>query len=134
PLTRRIASVSTQAPPVEDVPDFTDIHAHPALNAYLFNRDLRRHYCSGKSFNPLASLSDFQMLKKGNVRVLWSSVTVPERAFFRCKALWLLAHLTRGGRMLVKRSAWECVLDMLDSMEAQVERTNGEFEIARSNA
>lgn len=112
---------------------FTDIHAHPALNAYLFNRDLRRHYCSGKTFNPLSSLSDFRMLREGNVRVLWSSVTVPERAFFRCKLLWLLAHLTRGGRTLLKRSAWYCVLDMLDSMEEQVARTKGEFEIARCN-
>lgn len=120
--------------PVLDFPGMTDIHAHPALNAYLFNRDLRRHYCSSSTFNPLASLSDFTMLRKGDVRVLWSSVTVPERAFFECKLLWLLAHLTRGGRKVVKLSAWRCLNDMLDCMEEQVARTKGEFEIARSNA
>ena len=36
-------------------PGLTDIHAHPALNAFLWDRDLRRHYFTGKAFNPLAS-------------------------------------------------------------------------------
>ena len=37
-----------------------DIHAHPAMNAFLWGRDLRRHYWTGPvhTFNPLASLSD----------------------------------------------------------------------------
>jgi hypothetical protein len=39
----------------------TDIHAHPAMNAFLWDRDLRRHYWTGRTFDPLASLTDFMM-------------------------------------------------------------------------
>ena len=115
-------------------PGLTDIHAHPLLNAYLFDRDLRRHYHSGGAFNPLSSLSDFVMLREGDVRVLWSTLYVPERDLFDCRLLWALAHFTGGGRKLLKLSYWKCLLDMAQCMERQVRSTCGEFEIARSNA
>jgi microsomal dipeptidase-like Zn-dependent dipeptidase len=111
----------------------TDIHAHPAMNAFLWDRDLRRHYWTGRTFNPLASLSDFKMLEKGGVKVLWSALHVPERQLFGCKLLRFAAHFTAGGRKLLKLSAWECLLVMMDQMERQVARSDG-FEVARSNA
>ena len=75
----------------------TDIHAHPAMNAFLWGRDLRKHGSIGPPhvFNPLASLSDFKMLEKGDVKVLWSSLHIPERDFFECKALNLLARVRK---------------------------------------
>lgn len=115
-------------------PGLTDIHAHPAMNAFLWDRDLRRHYFTGKTFNPLASLTDFKMLEKGGVKVLWSSNHIPERSMFDCKLLWVAAHLTRGGRMLLKNDAWECLLAMMAQMERQVARAGDRFEVARSNA
>lgn len=115
-------------------PGLTDIHVHPALNAYFFDRDLRRHYMSGNTFNPLASLSDFKMLEKGGVRVLWSSLHVPERDFLKCALLRVAVHFTRGGRRYVRLNAWECLLDMMAEMERQVARTGGRFKLARSNA
>jgi microsomal dipeptidase-like Zn-dependent dipeptidase len=117
----------------DDFPGLTDIHAHPAMNSFLWDRDLRRHYWTGKTFDPLASLSDFKMLEKGGVGVLWSSLHIPERQMFDCKALWFLAHFTSGGRKLLKLNAWECVLLMMAKMEQQVARTD-RFEVARSNA
>jgi hypothetical protein len=45
------------APPEDDgraLPGLTDIHAHPAMNAFVWDRDLRRHYFTGEAFNPLA--------------------------------------------------------------------------------
>jgi microsomal dipeptidase-like Zn-dependent dipeptidase len=117
----------------DDFPGLTDVHAHPAMNAFLWDRDLRRHYWTGKTFDPLASLSDFKMLRKGGVEVLWSSLHIPERQMFECKPLWLLAHLTSGGRKLLNKNAWECLLVMMSEMERQVGRTE-DFEIARSNA
>jgi membrane dipeptidase len=120
-------------PPPSAYPGLTDIHAHPAMNAFLWDRDLRRHYFTGRTFNPLASLTDFQMLKKGGVRVLWSSLHVPERDFFGCKLIWLAAHFTSGGRKLLKLSAWDCMLAMMDKLEAQVARSN-RFQVARSGA
>jgi len=115
------------------VTGLTDIHAHPAMNAFLWDRDLRRHYCTGRTFNPLASLTDFKMLKKGGVKVLWSSLHVPERQFFGCKLIHFAAHFTAGGRRLLRQNAWECLLVMMNEMERQVGRAEG-FEMARSNA
>lgn len=118
----------------EAFPGLTDIHAHPAMNAFLWDRDLRRHYWTGRGFNPLASLTDFKMLERGGVRVLWSSLHVPERELLRCWLLRIAAHFTRGGRHLLKRTAWECLLIMLSQMEQQVARAEDRFVIARSNA
>jgi membrane dipeptidase len=67
------------------------------------------------------------------VKVLWSSAHIPEHEFFGCKLLWLAAHLTRGGRKLLKLNAWQCVLEMLDEMERQVARADG-LDVAHSNA
>jgi membrane dipeptidase len=115
-------------------PGLTDIHAHPAMNAYFWDRDLRRHYFTGDTFNPLASLTDFKMLREGDVRVLWSVLHVPEAAYFHNPAIKLLACFTRGGRTLLKLNAWECTLRMMDAMEEQVARVDDEFQIAHSNA
>ena len=71
------------------LPGLTDIHAHPAMNAFLWDRDLRRHYWTGRTFDPLASLSDFKMLEKGGVKVLWSSLHVPEPNYISCPPIRL---------------------------------------------
>ena len=113
-------------------PGLTDIHAHPAMNSFLWDRDLRRHYFTGRTFNPLASLTDFKMLTEGGVKVLWSSLHIPEREFFGCRLLWLAAHLTAGGRKLLKANAWDCLLVMMSKMERQVARAD-RFEMAHSN-
>ena len=117
----------------EDFPGLTDIHAHPAMNSFLWDRDLRRHYWTGHHFNPLASCSDFKMLEKGGVKVLWSSLHIPERQYFGCWYIWLAAHLFSGGRKLLKRDAWECLLLMMAKMEEQVGRSGDRFEMAGSN-
>jgi membrane dipeptidase len=115
-------------------PGLTDIHAHPAMNAFLWDRDLRKHYFTGRTFNPLASLTDFKMLEKGGVKVLWSSLHIPEPTYFRNPAVRLAAHLTGGGRKLLKLTAWECLLIMMDEMERQVARAEDRFRVALSNA
>lgn len=115
-------------------PGLTDIHAHPAMNAFLWDRDLRRHYFTGRGFNPLASLTDFKMLEKGGLKVLWSSLHVPESNLLGCWLLRLAAHVTSGGRKLLKLNEWECLLVMMDKMERQVARAEDRFAVARSNA
>ena len=118
----------------EDFPGLTDIHAHPAMNAFLWGRDLRRHYWTGHHFNPLASLTDFKMLEKGGVKVLWSSLHIPESQYFDCWYIKLAAHLFSGGRKILKLNAWECLLLMMAKMEQQVGRSGDRFEMAGSNA
>ena len=117
----------------DDFPGLTDIHAHPAMNAFLWGRDLRRHYWTGHHFNPLASLTDFKMLEKGGVKVLWSSLHIPERQYFDCWYIKLAARLFSGGRKLLKLDAWECLLLMAAEMEEQVGRSGNRFEMAGSN-
>jgi membrane dipeptidase len=117
----------------EAFPGLTDIHAHPAMNAWLWNRKLRRHYFTGRTFNPLASLTDFKMLQKGGVKVLWSSLHVPEQELFECRLLRLLAHVFPSGRKLLKRTTWECLLLMMNELEQQVSES-ADFAVARSNA
>lgn len=113
----------------------TDIHAHPAMNAFLWDRDLRRHYgTGGGAFNPLASLSDFPMLARGGVRVLWSALHVPEKELLSVLPIRLLARTTSGGRMLLERDAWECLLAMHAEMERQVARADARYVVVRSNA
>src|SRR3954462_13430701 len=114
-------------------PGLTDIHAHPAMNAFLWDRDLRKHYWTGRTFDPLASLSDFKMLEKGGVKVLWSSLHIPERAYFGCWLIRLAVHFTRGGRTLLQLSAWESLLAMMADMEEQIARSGDRFQLARSN-
>jgi microsomal dipeptidase-like Zn-dependent dipeptidase len=121
-------------PEREAFPGLTDIHAHPAMNAFLWDRDLRRHYKTGKVFDPLASLTDFPMLERGGVKVLWSSLHVPEAAFLRCLSIRIAALFTAGGRLLRKKSAWDCLLVMMAEMERQVARADDRFEVAHSNA
>ncbi|HUC00978.1 MAG TPA: membrane dipeptidase [Solirubrobacterales bacterium] len=115
-----------------EFPGLTDIHAHPAMNAWLWHRDLRKHYWTGGNYDPLASLTDFKMLKQGGVKVLWSSLHVPEPNYMRVPPIRLLAHFLRSGRKLLKLSSWECLLLEMDEMERQVARSE-DFELARSN-
>jgi microsomal dipeptidase-like Zn-dependent dipeptidase len=120
--------------PAGAFPGLTDLHAHPAMNAFLWDRDLRRHYWAGHTFNPLASLTDFKMLEKGGVKVLWSSLHIPEREYFDCFVMRLAARFTRGGRTLRELDAWQCLLVMMGEMEAQVARAGDRFEVAHTNA
>src|SRR2546423_4620935 len=115
-------------------PGLTDIHAHPAMNAWLCDRALGRHYWTGKTFDPLASLTDFPMLEQGGVKVLWSSLHIPEHDFIHFLPLWLLAHVLKSGRKLLKQTAWECLLDMKADMEEQVGAAGDRFQMAGSNA
>jgi membrane dipeptidase len=119
---------------MSDFPGLTDIHAHPAMNAFLWDRDLRKHVMGGDAFNPLASLSDFEMLSRGGVKVLWSSLHIPEQGFLDSPPIRLLAHVTKGGRMLLRKNAWECLLAQMAQMEQQIERAGETFRHARSNA
>ena len=92
----------------EPFPGLTDIHAHPAMNAFLWGRDLRRHYFTGKGFNPLASLTDFKLIEQGGVRVLWSSPHIPEPPVLRVQAHPARRPLHRRRPELLKKNAWEC--------------------------
>jgi len=114
----------------------TDVHVHPSLKAYLFRRNLWRHYTSGRAFNPLSSRSDFPTLERGGVGVIWATHHLPETELFRqCFLLraagWLLLPVYRK---ITSGSRLGRVLEMVDVLEEQVARHPDRAEVARSAA
>lgn len=119
----------------EDAP-LVDVHVHPSLKAYLFRRNLWRHYRSGRTFNPFSSRSDFTMLEKGNVGVIWSALYLPERGLFEdCFALNAAAFLlVPVYRKLKSGGLLQRLLEMMDAMEREVRRRPERVELALSAA
>ncbi len=114
----------------------TDVHAHPSLKAYLFRRNLWRHYWSGKVFNPFSSRSDFRMLERKGVGVLWAAHYVPERQLLEdCSLLRLAARLlVPVYNKLARGSPFDRLLEMLDAMEREIARKPDRAELARTAA
>jgi membrane dipeptidase len=114
----------------------TDVHVHPSLKAFLFRRNLWRHYASGRTFNPFSSRSDFPTLTRGGVGVIWAAHYLPEAPLFRqCFLLraagWLVVpayrKVTTGGRL-------RRVLEMVDVLEREVARRPDRAAVARRAA
>lgn len=111
-----------------------DAHAHPSLKAYLFRRNLWRHYRSGGAFDPFSSRTDFRMLEEGGVGAVWAAHYPPERKLFEdCFWLGLAALLTVPVYLkILRRSPFEILLAMMDALEREAARRPGRTEIARS--
>jgi microsomal dipeptidase-like Zn-dependent dipeptidase len=132
----QVARVNSEAP-------LTDVHVHPALKAYMFRRNLWRHYYSGcfldnsgGAFNPFSSRSDFRMLRKGQVGVIWSAIYVPEHELFdRCILLKGAAHVASpiGGK-LTSGSYFQRCNEQMDAMEGEIGRKPERIGLARSPA
>ena len=125
----QIAALHRDAP-------LTDIHIHPSLKAYLFRRNLWRHYRSGSTFNPLSSRSDFKMLEAGGVGVIWAAHHLPETELFRqCLAMTLagLLGLPVYGRLMTG-SRMQRLFEIMDALEREIARKPDRVELARSPA
>lgn len=108
-----------------------DIHAHTAMNTYFWRRRIDRHWFAAPWWFPPASLSDLEMLRRGDVRIVWSVLHVPEREFLAFWPLRAMAWLMR--RNLLTKGAWECLVEMHDIVADQVESID-DFAIVTSNA
>ena len=114
----------------------TDVHVHPSIKAYLFRRNLWRHYWSGKQFDPFSSRSDFKMLEAGGVGVIWAAHYLPELDLFRqCFWMKLAGWLTLPVyQKMVSGSRMDRVLDIMSAMEGEIGRKPDRVELARSAA
>ena len=114
----------------------TDVHVHPSLKAYLYNRDLWRHYWSGKAFDPFASRSDFKMLEQGGVGVIWAAHYLPERELFEdCPLIRSAAQLfVIDSHRLFRGSLFERLVEMIGAMEREIDRKPERVELAKSAA
>jgi membrane dipeptidase len=100
-----------------------DWHIHPSLKVFLFKRVLTSPRGASRAFNPLSLRSDFGKLRAGGLDVLLSTVYAPEREIIQdCRYLQLLRYLMPFTyRKIYQRDYFEVTLDILDSMEEQVE-------------
>jgi membrane dipeptidase len=111
-----------------------DIHAHPALKAHLFSRNLHRHYASRPTVSPWASQSDFVVLRRGGVQLLWSSLYVPERELFeQCGLLRIAGRFLPRASAVLRGDPTEEVFRMMDEMERQILVHGDRVCLARSN-
>ena len=112
----------------------TDVHVHPSLKAWLYRRNLWRHYWSGPKFDPFSSRSDFKMLEKGQVRVIWLAHYIPERELFRrCWLARIAAFLASPfEQRLTTGSRFQRLIEMMTAMEVEINRKPDRVELARS--
>ena len=128
-LTDTIARLHREA-------SLTDTHAHPALKAYLFRRNLWKRYRSFATLNPFASRTDFHRLERGGVGVVWSSNYIPEQQLLRdCLLLRIVSFLLLPAyRQITTGDQFERMLEMMDAMEREIGRRPDRVELARSAA
>ncbi len=100
-----------------------DLHAHPSLKVSLFNRTLTRRFRASRAFDPFGVRTDFVSLRLGGVDVLLSTVYPPEKGILEeCRYLRMLRYVLPGTWKRVFDQPYLAVtMEMLDSMEAQVE-------------
>jgi membrane dipeptidase len=114
----------------------TDVHAHPALKAYLFKRNLWKRYRSGATLSPFASRTDFNRLESGGVGVVWSSNYIPELQLFHdCLFLRMVSFLLLPAyREIATGDPFQRLLEMMDAMEREIARRPERVELALSAA
>lgn len=113
----------------------TDVHAHPSLKAYLFGRNLWRHYGSGGAFNPFASRTDFPSLDRGGVGIVWAAHYVPEAEIFRdCWLAGVAARLSGAYGRLAHGTPLDRLHAMVAALEREIARAPNQAEVARSVA
>ena len=124
-----IARIHREAP-------LTDIHAHPSMKAWLFRRNLWHHYWSASGFDPLTSRTDFKMLEKGGVGVVWSALHLPERKLFKdCFVLGAAAFLLVPVYLRIMHGdPFERLLEIMDAMEPELLRRPDRTELAQDVA
>jgi microsomal dipeptidase-like Zn-dependent dipeptidase len=128
-MSERVSRLHAEAP-------LTDIHVHPSLKAWLFGRNLWRHYWSGPAFDPFSSRSDFKSLKAGAVGVIWATHYLPERGLLDDCLLLRVAALALVPRYCKKFKGpqFERLLAMMDVLEREIARHPDRAELARSAA
>ena len=63
-----------------------DLHVHPSLKTFLFNKKLYKCNRTGGAWNPLALRVDLPKVIKGGVNLFLSSVYLPEKKMIKdCK-------------------------------------------------
>lgn len=116
----------------EEAP-LTDVHVHPSLKAWMFDRNLWEEWTSPKGFNILATRADFNSLEKGKVGVIFASHYVPETELLENSFLIrAVARIAGVYDKLTSGSPFSRLFDMMDVMEREINRRPERVELAKS--
>lgn len=99
-----------------------DLHAHPALKAAIFHRNLARRYgISTPEFWPYSMRTSFDKLDTGGIDVLLSATLVPEKSMLRDIPMINVMRVTRPQtwRELIEPPYVTATLGVLQGMEEQ---------------
>jgi membrane dipeptidase len=104
-----------------------DIHAHPSLKIYMFNKKFHERHRTGGAFNPFGMRVDLPKIIEGGVNVLFSSVYVPEKGILDdCWLLKLFSYIApRKWKNMVKGNPFEQVKLMSDRFQQAVASARG---------
>jgi microsomal dipeptidase-like Zn-dependent dipeptidase len=108
-----------------------DLHAHPALKAVLFHRNLTRRYRPVMTFFwPPSVRTNFPALEQGGVDVLLSAIYAPEKPILTDFPLLKLLRyapwpfVRRTWHELFKRTYFEATVGLLDDLERRIDSYN----------
>ncbi|NIV03061.1 MAG: hypothetical protein GWN59_00015, partial [Calditrichae bacterium] len=102
-----------------------DMHAHPSLKIYMFNKKFHKRYWSGGAFNPFAMRVDLPKCIEGGLNLLFSSVYLPEKGLLKdCWILNLASYVAPcKWRDMLKKNPFEQTNKILDAFERAVARS-----------
>lgn len=110
-----------------------DVHAHPPLKGWLFNRQLWNRGHSFGFFDPFSSRTSFPRLEEGGFRVIWATHYIPELGLFEDSPLIRLgARIVRNYGRITTGSPFSRLEASVERLEKQVGRHPDRAGIARS--
>ncbi|MEJ2049984.1 MAG: membrane dipeptidase [Calditrichota bacterium] len=106
-------------------PMVIDLHVHPSLKIFLFNKKLYRKYPAGGSWNPFSMRVSLPRLQAGRARAIVTSVYLPEPKMIRdCflmgATLWVMSLFNRKFRIMKKENPIRATVEILNHFEHAV--------------
>ena len=120
-------------------PIIADIHVHPSLKTFLFNKKSYKRNGTGGAWNPFAMRVDLPKIVEGGVNVLFSSVYLPEKKMIMdCFLLrFATSILGKKFRSLKKGDPFEVTMNIILKYEDAIAQANAKenfrAEFAKSN-
>jgi membrane dipeptidase len=125
-VERKIERLHKEAP-------LADVHVHPSLKQWLFDRNLWKTGTSTSFFYPFSTRSSFPRLEAGGFRVIWATHHVPELELVEDNRLvrWA-SKITSFYSKLTKGNAFNRLNEMMTLLEDSVSTNSQRAEIVRS--
>ena len=106
-------------------PEVFDLHAHPSLKVYLWNKKLYKKYRTGSAWDPLTMRVDLPKMRQGGVKGCISSAYLPEKAMINdCPPLRTVLRtfgiFSHKFRQIYKGDPFDATINIIDIFEKAV--------------